>query len=62
VPEVQSLQVCYQRGIGDKVEAADPDGGQQVRVGHKVVVVRGEHGAAASDGAPESEVLGHGGL
>jgi hypothetical protein len=46
------------------VEAADPVGGQRVRVGHEVVVVvvRGERGAAASDGAPESEVLGHGGV
>jgi hypothetical protein len=52
------------RGTGDKVEAADPVGGQRVRIGHEVVVVvvRGERGAATSDGAPESEVLGHGGV
>jgi hypothetical protein len=52
------------RRIGDKVEAADPVGGQQVRVGHEVVVVvvTGERGAAASDEALESEVLGHGGV
>jgi hypothetical protein len=32
------------RGVGDKVEAADPDGGERIGVGHEVlvVVVRGE--------------------
>lgn len=42
------------------MEAADPDGGERVGI-RQVVVVRGERGAATADGAPESELLRHGG-